>query len=239
MTSQPQDDDTIDRYDRKMLALLNGPFNHKTTREEWACLDKDGNDIPWFCYPAIEYLEELDISEKTVFEYGSGHSSRYWARRAKNVISVDQNPEWYEKGRENLASNQTIILQEDEQNYANEIKRHGTFDIIVIDGAFWRLSCALAVEGRLNKGGVIILDNSEWYVKAAEQLRSYGYLQVDMKGFCPINPYCTCTTFFFDRAFDFPKRHKFQPVHGLGGRELYAQEDWPEGAPDPSEAINK
>ena len=106
--------------------------------------------------------------------------------------------------------------------------------MIIIDGD-WRLDCAKRARDHLREGGLIILDNSDWYVKAAEYLHSENYIQVDMKGIGPINPYTWCTTFFFDRAFDFPKRHVFQPTHGLGGRELYAQEDWPDGTPDPNE----
>jgi hypothetical protein len=29
-----------------------------------------GEPVPWYTYPAIDYLRQLDFSDKTVFEYG-------------------------------------------------------------------------------------------------------------------------------------------------------------------------
>ena len=40
--------------------------------DEKICLDKDGNPIPWYTYPAIEYLSQFDYSDKEIFEYGCG-----------------------------------------------------------------------------------------------------------------------------------------------------------------------
>jgi hypothetical protein len=225
--------ETIDRYDEKMLAIINGPFNHRQTRETWSCIDREGNYIPWYTFPAIEYLNDLDLSDKTAFEYGSGFSSLYWAKRAKHVLSVERDPAWIEKTRGLTADNQEILLRPDQDAYVSEISRHGSFDIVIIDGD-WRLDCADIAATKLKPGGLVILDNSDWYVKAAARLHGEGYLQVDMKGLGPINPYCWCTSFFFDRAFNFQKRYQFQPTHGLGARDVFAQEEWPEGMPSPA-----
>jgi hypothetical protein len=54
----------------KILAIEYGQFR---TIKNWACIDKNGNPIPWFTYPAIEYLNCLDLSECLVFEYGMGY----------------------------------------------------------------------------------------------------------------------------------------------------------------------
>ncbi len=222
----------MDRFDEKMLDVLNGPFNHRATREEWACRDQHGNPIPWYTFPALEYLEELDLSEKTVFEYGSGFSSLYWAKRARSVISVEKDAEWHGKFQDQLLDNQQILLRPDREKFVAELDAHGMFDIIIID-ADWRRECAELTRKHLNPGGLVVLDNSDWYPLAAERLRKDDFLQVDMKGFGPINPYTWCTSFLFDRAFDFPKRHKVQPVFGLGGRDILAEEEWPDGVPDP------
>lgn len=34
-----------------------------------------GEEVPWYTYPAIEYLSHLDLSGFRVFEYGSGNST--------------------------------------------------------------------------------------------------------------------------------------------------------------------
>ena len=43
-------------------------------------VDADGRPLPWYTYPAIEYLEQLDFRDRTVFEFGSGASTLFWVR---------------------------------------------------------------------------------------------------------------------------------------------------------------
>src|SRR5688572_10403591 len=49
-----------------------------------------GQPIPWYTYPAIEFIRQLDFSQSTVFEYGSGNSTMFWAASAARVISVEE-----------------------------------------------------------------------------------------------------------------------------------------------------
>lgn len=58
-----------------ILAFEYGQFK---TIKNWECVDKDGNPIPWYTYPAIEFLNSLDFSSKNVFEYGTGNSTLWW-----------------------------------------------------------------------------------------------------------------------------------------------------------------
>lgn len=51
--------------------------------------------IPWITLLAIEFLEKhLDVNMK-VFEYGSGGSTLFFAKRVKEVISVEHDPKWF------------------------------------------------------------------------------------------------------------------------------------------------
>src|SRR5687768_912204 len=59
-------------------------------------VDADGRAVPWYTYPAIEYLRQLDFSDKTVFEYGSGNSTLFWGASAKRVVSAEEDERWYE-----------------------------------------------------------------------------------------------------------------------------------------------
>jgi hypothetical protein len=58
----------------KILAVEYGQFG---TIRNWTCTDKNGEPVPWFTYPTIEYLNHLDLSECSVFEYGMGYSTLY------------------------------------------------------------------------------------------------------------------------------------------------------------------
>lgn len=56
-------------------------------------LDRRG-PIPWFTYPAIEFLRDILSSEMRVFEYGSGFSTRFFNAHASEVVSVEHDEEW-------------------------------------------------------------------------------------------------------------------------------------------------
>ena len=60
----------------------------------WSVTDKLNRPIPWYTYAAIDYLDQLDFSEKRVFEYGSGNSTLYWSQRCKAVVAVEHSEEW-------------------------------------------------------------------------------------------------------------------------------------------------
>ncbi len=191
--------------------------------DEKVCLDRDGNPIPWYTYPAIEYLSQFDYRDKKIFEYGCGYSSLFWAQRAKQVISIEDNLSWFEKWQKQFNEpNLEIRWRDDGEIYENAVFEDGNkYDVIIIDGKR-RAQCAEAATKALNKGGMIILDDSDRintsneYVKAVANLKSEKLLQVDFYGFCPMNNYTKTTSIFFCRDFDFESLYKVQPVNGWG-----------------------
>lgn len=63
----------------------------------------------------------------------------------------------------------------------------------------------------LRPGGLMILDNSDWYPNTAAYLRERGLIQIDMHGFGPVNPYTWTTSLFLDRAFAMKPKGDRQP----------------------------
>ena len=191
--------------------------------DEKICADKDGNPIPWYTYPAIEYLSQFDYSGKRVFEYGCGSSSLFWAKRAEKVVTIEDDPKWFAKWRETFNyPNLTVCRRDEGEAYFNAIfESSEAYDVIVIDGKC-RADCAAAAIRKLAPGGLIILDDSDRvntsqeYVKAVGKLRSANLLQIDFYGFCPMNVYTKATSIFFRRDFDFKSLYAVQPVNGLG-----------------------
>jgi hypothetical protein len=178
-------------------------------------IDAHGAPIPWFTYPAIEYLNGLDLSQMSVFEFGSGNSTRYWAQHVERVVAVEDNPVWAANVRHDCAENTTILIAESAATYSElMMKENDSFDIIVIDGTD-RLGCARAIAGRLRAGGFVILDDADEHVEAAEVLRQYNLLEVDFAGFSPIISYTKTTTFFFDPQFRPKPRKKQMPPHSV------------------------
>lgn len=207
-----------------LLDILNNGYGFERSRAERMPVDSKGQPLPWYTYPAIEYIRQLDLSDKRVFEYGGGSSSRFWAGIAQSVVTVEKNKAWHDSIRASIPANVNLLWVPDNPAYERSILAFEPFDVIVIDGSE-RYQCAGCAIERLKPGGLIILDNSDWYVKAAGRLRAFGLLQVDMTGFGPINCYTWTTSFFFHRDFSFRPRGATQPAHGTGSLRQYAAEE--------------
>jgi len=204
--------------------ILDEKFGHALSRKEHRPIDAKGEPIPWYTYPAIEYIRQLDFSNSRIFEYGAGYSSLFWAGIADTVISVEKSSEWAEEIADKCPDNLTLLTIPDNPQYEDSILGYGEFDVIVIDGSE-RLQCANRAVKSLCSGGMIILDNSDWYTKAAGVLREDDFIQVDMSGFGPINQYTWSTSFFLRRDFAIRSRSLLQPVHGIGALEVFAPEE--------------
>jgi hypothetical protein len=191
-------------------------------------LDHNREPCPWYTYPALEYLQQLDFSDKSVFEYGCGHSTLFWGGRAASVVSVEHNKEWYDLVGARLPRNCTLMHEPDSDSYAKSIASFGRqFDLIVIDGLVTgrtRLKCAHAALPYLRDGGMIILDNSDWLPESARVLREAGLIEVDMTGFAPVNDYTCTTSFFLHRNFAFKPRQDRQPMPGIGAQSYNWEE---------------
>ncbi len=190
------------------------------TIRNWECVDKQNKKIPWYTYPSIEYLDNIDFTGKSICEFGSGNSSFYWARKSKTVVSIEHDEEWHDKIKPFLNANQRLILSSDDVNYENSIKSLDTrFDVIIIDG-IRRSECAQIIADYLNsdseEGFMVILDNSDWYKNTCRFLREkLNLIEVDFHGFGPINNYTSTTSIFLSRNFRFSPVNKQQPNYSI------------------------
>jgi hypothetical protein len=179
---------------------------------------------PWYTYPAIEFLGQVDFSRCAVFEYGSGNSSKYWAVRAESVISVESDPRWFDTVRRSITNNQELRLVTDYSEYARYIGLTGKkFDIVVID-SIRRFNCAQEAVLSLKPGGCIILDNADWYPNTAALLRAKGFAQIDFIGWGPVNSYAWCTSLFSEVSLNWPRQTNSK-IQVLGGLDQVADDD--------------
>jgi hypothetical protein len=217
---------SFDRHSADCLGILEHEFGHDRSRTTAACVDRDGRPIPWYTYPAIEYLVRLDFSATSVFEFGSGNSTLYWGSVARHVMAVESDQWWYETVRQRIGDAPIrLVHAADPQNYVNTLASWGEkFDVIVIDGKH-RGRCAREAPQFLKSGGLVILDNADWYPKACRRLREAGLLEVDMSGFGPINDYTWTTSLFFDRQFRVAPRSAVHPTPGIGALVQSADDD--------------
>lgn len=163
-------------------------------------VDAEGRPVPWLAYPAIEFLEGKMSPEFRVFEWGSGHSTLWWAERAAEVHAVEDDPAWANDLAQRLPPHARVIHLADGPDYVAAIRRFPAehFDLVAIDGKS-RAACASAAAPFVKPGGMIVIDNSD---RRSERdgvavLDRAGWLRIDFFGLAPSTLYRNCTSVFF------------------------------------------
>ncbi len=160
-------------------------------------VDGDGKPVPWYTYPLLDYLDTLDTDGWTVVEFGAGHSTLYWARRAEKVISHETEADWLVKIKPTLPANVRLVLTHATQEIETSLHEiEETPELVVIDGLH-RKVCAEKAFAKFGRMPLYILDNSDWYLKAAEVFNQAGVIEIKFNGFGPANNYAWCSSLYF------------------------------------------
>lgn len=144
---------------------------------------------PWTSPASIEIFENFLDTTKTGFEWGSGSSTVFLAKKLKNLVSVEHNKKWFEKVSGQIKKDKLTNIDYHfvEVNYPEKhldkdgfevaftekqiqaykayyslIDRYADdyFDLILIDGRA-RVKCGEHAVPKLKSGGLLVLDNSE------------------------------------------------------------------------------
>lgn len=197
--------------------ILKNDFGFFRSVKKSIPINKFGEAIPWYTYPAIEYLKQFDFSTSNILEFGAGYSTVFWAKRCNKIISVEHRKQWLNIVKEFVHTpNSSLILLEPD-DYAKICNTTDEkFDIVIIDG-IKRANCAREISKCLNiDSGIVILDNSDWYPDTSKYLREELKLfQIDFFGFGPINNYTLCTSVFVSQNTVL-KPLNTQPNKGIG-----------------------
>lgn len=172
--------------------LRSGPLKESgwfRSMKEGSPVNLDGKPIPWFTYPAIEFLEKRVCTTMTVFEYGCGNSTMWWANRVQEVVSVEHDKIWYENIHKIVPSNVNLFHIELEYGgkYSKKIIEYDRyFDIVIIDGRD-RVNCAKNSLKSLKPDGIIIWDNSDRpeYKEGYDFLKQHGFGKIEFIGLVP------------------------------------------------------
>jgi hypothetical protein len=198
--------------------IISVDYGHTLSAARLRSVDANGEPVAWITYPALEFLKQLDFSDKIVFEYGCGGSTIFWSRIARQVDSVEDNPDFYKEFQPLAPPNCNLLLERYPDRYVHAPERRpGGYDVIVVDGHS-RARCAEIAPRCLKPGGVVILDNAEWFADASATLREADLIEVDLAGLAPINDFISTTSFYFHRDFRGKPRADRQPVGAIGSR---------------------
>lgn len=164
-------------------------------------LNNKNQPIPLATYPYLDFICERLNNQMTIFEYGSGNSTLFFASIVKEVYSVEHNKSWYYYLKYKLPQNchlQFIALEYDGKYSIAPQLTNKKFDIVIVDGRD-RVNCMKQSIQSLNDGGVIILDDSErdYYAPGIKFLLDNGFKKIDFYGIRPTHLLKACTTIFY------------------------------------------
>jgi hypothetical protein len=165
--------------------------------------------VPMMTFDAIEWLGDYLRQEMQVFEYGSGGSTVFFARRVDRLVSVEHDPDWYAWTQGRLGDlgppALTYVLQPPEPgaqdgfgstdpryrgmhfgSYVRAIDPYpdGAFDLVSVDGRA-RAACVDRAVGKVKGGGFLLLDNSDRDEYAAAMEALTPFRRIDFRGLAP------------------------------------------------------
>lgn len=152
-------------------------------------VDANGQPIPWMTYSAIHFLAARLTPELSVFEFGSGYSTLFFAQRTKSIVSVEYDQEWYDKLSTQIPANAELLFQDKDidGDYCRTINgQHQKFDIIIVDGRD-RVNCIKQALTAISDSGILVLDDSgrEKYQLGIQTLLNDGFRCIDFTGLLP------------------------------------------------------
>jgi hypothetical protein len=178
----------------------------------------NGAPIPMMSYALIEYLNGLDLKGFDVLEIGGGLSTDYWVAQARHVTTLETDPAWVKQTAER---NPRATVEHIAGSLADRIAAFDRkFGIIVIDPGANRLACARAALPKLEPGGFIILDNSDWYPNTSKLLRDADLIEVDFHDFRPCHHFRATASIYLSREFRPKPKGPRLPLSPIGGKQI-------------------
>lgn len=150
-----------------------------------------GDEMPWLTYEAIDYLNRFVKKSMSVFEFGGGGSTVYFANRAGSVVTVEHDANWFkdmsaaiqkkgvtnwngnlvtaETGGSGAIGDPDAYVSDDKNFKGQNFKKYASFIDqfenesfdIIVVDGRARPSCTKHAIPKLKSGGWLIVDNSD------------------------------------------------------------------------------
>ena len=149
-------------------------------------------DAPWLTAEATSMLERWLRPDHVGIEWGSGRSTLWFAARIRQLLSVEHHAGWHasvsselgERGMTNVDYRLCPCEPERAETpewiaamFASDyVRAADTFeprslDFALVDGMY-RSACALTVLAKLRPGGLLIVDNVNWFLPSTSRAPS-------------------------------------------------------------------
>ena len=130
---------------------------------------------PWFCFPALKWLNKLPKSHWDVLEFGCGGSTLYFSDNCKSVDSVEHDHGWLINVKNKVKRDNVTFYNYD--NYPKDKK----YDLILVDGED-RKYCFHKAKQMLKPHGLIIFDNLDTFDMNKSDFRVFRGYALDKAG---------------------------------------------------------
>ncbi len=190
------------RTSRVLLSLMNNGYLKEigwlNSEVSGMPVDQDNNPIPWCTYSYIQFITQYLTSDKSMFEFGAGNSTLFYAPKIKKIYSVDNDKSWINMLRIRVPENVKLSYCTLDNGYSASIKlQEELFDIVIVDGRN-RVDCIKNSFDRITPDGIVVLDDSErkYYSEGIEFLKEKGFKRIDFWGIAPGYIHNKCTSVF-------------------------------------------
>lgn len=169
--------------------------------DQQQAVDGNGQPIPWVTYAFIDFIKARLNKMQTIFEYGSGSSTIFYAKHVGRVVSVEHDETWYHKIVGTKPQNAEMIFTKLERGgeYSKKASLlEEKFDIIIVDGRD-RVNCCKNCISALSPAGVVVLDDSEReeYEEARKFFKAHDFKELSFSGISPGLFYNKATSVFY------------------------------------------
>lgn len=137
-------------------------------------------DHPWLTPKANAVLESCLKPSDIGLELGSGRSTLWFARRVRQLTSFEHDRSWFEKVSDLLKRVDNVDYRfyprdrSDDDAYGaayveavKEIEAQ-SLDFVLVDGIY-RDHCARAALDKIQPGGLLIIDNANWFLPCSSR----------------------------------------------------------------------
>jgi len=185
--------------------------------------NKDGEAIPMLTISAIDFLDSYDFSKNSIIEFGSGQSTIYFSKKFLNVVSFENNKDFFDTLKNKLKDNVTYNFISDDDLLKNNYKVNIDDKTIVLVDCAANRNIVIHNILKNNKPNIVILDNSEFFPNSCKYIVSNGYMEIPFWGLRPTEVYNSCTSIFIKNGFVL--QEKKYPVE-IGYSEEIINNEW-------------
>jgi hypothetical protein len=159
---------------------------------KWSAYERKHPDTPWLTPQANQILATALLPTDVGIEWGSGRSTGWFSKKLQHLTSIEHDAQWYNRVKAQLAqvgAGNVTYLQKTLDGQADSpyvqaahAFADGSLSFALVDGEL-RKECLSAVIPKIAAGGLLVLDNANWYIdhpsRSPDSRSGKGHLDAD------------------------------------------------------------